>query len=89
VIPIAARRRAMLASSSVDAHSLREAAILGGIVRCAVATGRYNGVWAAQYAADAIEGFRLRDVDATPPGPTEMLATLERFETAYGRRFTP
>jgi hypothetical protein len=89
VIPIAARRRAMLASSSVDASTMREAAILGGIVRCCAATGRYNGPWISQYASDAIEGFRLRDVDATPPGPTEMLTVLEKFEGAYGRRFTP
>ena len=89
MIPLAARRKVMMAAECVDTSTIREAAIVGGIVRCAIATGRYNGPWISQYASDAIEAFSIRNVDPTPPGPTEIGVVLERFEAAYGRKFTP
>lgn len=89
MIPVAARRKAMYAASNTETTTCREAAILGGIVRNVIATGRYNGPWISQYAVDIIDEFRLRGVDRTLPGPTELAMVLERFEVAYGRRFTP
>jgi hypothetical protein len=85
MIPAAARQKAMMAANAVEVTTMREAAILGGIVRCVCACGRYNGPWIAQYAADIIGAFRIRDVDPTPPGLTEMSAMLEAFEESYSR----
>jgi hypothetical protein len=88
MIPPAARRKVMAAAASTETTTAREAAIVGAIVRCAIATGRYNGHWIAQAAVDVITEFNLVNVDRTPPGPTEVGMVLERFEEAYGRRFT-
>ena len=87
MIPIAARRKVMHAAGQVDTSSVREAAIVGAIVRCACATGRYNEQWISQTAVDIIHEFRIL-VDRTPPGPTEIAVMVERFEDAYGRKFT-
>ncbi len=88
MIPINARRKAMLAGAQVATHSVREAAIVGGIVRCAIATGGYNGQWIAEYAVDAIASFKVVNVDRSPPNLAEVAMVLERFEEAYGRPFT-
>ena len=88
MIALAARRRAMLAAEMVQTSSVREAAILGGIVRCVIACGRYNGPWISQYAADIIHAFNLVGVDRTPPNLAEIAMMLERFEESYSQPFS-
>jgi len=87
VIPLAARRRAMLAAEHVDVSTMREAAIVGGITRCVISCGRVNGPWVSQYAADILAEFRVRNVDATPPGPMEIGMLADRFQTSYRQPF--
>lgn len=89
VIPLAARRRVMFASSLIDTASCREAAILGGIVRNAIEHGwGIDGDNVGHYAAHIIRDFNLVGVDRTPPGPTEVGMMMERFEAAFGHKFT-
>ena len=87
MIPLAARRRAMLAAEAVDTATVREAAILGGIVRSVIACGKINVPWCGQYAADMLEAFRVRDIDRKPPGLTEMSVMVERFQQSYSQPF--
>ena len=89
MIPIAARRKAMMAAASIDTHSVREAAIVGGIVQCACSTGRYNADFIRRYMHDIIVEFRLVNVDRTPPNVAELAMVVSRFEDAYGRTFDP
>ena len=56
MIVVAARRKAMMAAEAVDVATLREAAILGGIVRSVIACGKINVPWCGQYAADVYYG---------------------------------
>ena len=86
MIPIAARRKVLIAAGNVETNSEREAAIVGGIVRCAVATGRFNAPWIAQATLDILDEFRVR-ADRTPPTLDELGEMVERFEEAYGRSF--
>jgi anaerobic selenocysteine-containing dehydrogenase len=85
VIPLADRRRTMRAAELVDTHSVREAAILGGIVRCIIAHGRYDAEFIARYAHEIIGAFKLVGVDRSPPCLTEISMILERFEEAEGK----
>ena len=88
VIPLAARRKAMMAAEHVDTHNVREAAILGGLVRSVIACGRINVSWSAQYAVDMIREFKLPGVDTCQPGPTEMQMMVERFQESYSQPFS-
>lgn len=89
MIPVAARRRVMFAASLIDTTSCREAAILGGIVRQAIEHGwGIDGDNVAHYAARVVRDFKLVGVDRTPPGPTEVGMMLDRFEAAFGHKFT-
>ena len=87
MIPLAARRRAMLAAENVDTHSCREAAIVGGIVRCVISCGRINGPWVAQYAADIVAEFNLVGVDRKPPGMAEVAMVVDKFQQSYSQPF--
>lgn len=87
MIPLAARRKVMNAAGEVETSTVREAAIVGAIVRCACSTGRYNGPWISQTTSDILHEFRLL-VDRTPPCMAEVGMMVERFEAAYGRKFT-
>ncbi len=85
MIPLDERHRVMIASSNVQTTSCREAAILGGIVRCKIAANKYNGPWIAQYASDIIGsngGFNLVGVDRSPPNMAEIAMVLDRFKAA-------
>ena len=86
MIPLAARHRAMSAAEAVDTTTLREAAILGGVVRSVIACGRINVPWCSQYATDMLEAFRVRD-GRTPIGHTETLDVIERFQASYSQPF--
>jgi hypothetical protein len=86
MIPLVARRRALLAASQTETTSPRDAAIVGGIVRSLIDTGGCDRGRVARYAVGVIIEFKLVGVDRTPPGPTEYRMVLNRFERAYGRR---
>ena len=88
MIPLDERRRTMRAAEMVDTHSVREAAILGGIVRCIIANGRYEAEFIARYAHEIIGAFKLVGVDRSPPCLAEIGMVLERFEEAEGKPFT-
>lgn len=77
----------MLAASTVETSSCREAAIVGGITRSVISCGRINTPWVAQYAADIIAEFRLVGVDKTPPGLVELAGVIDRFQTSYRQPF--
>lgn len=83
-----ARERAMMAGGLTEVETPRDAAIVGAIVRCCIATGRWNGPWIAQAAVDAITDFNLVGVSRVLPGNTELQMVRERFAVAYGREFT-
>jgi hypothetical protein len=85
MIPVAARRKIMLAASLVDAGSPREAAIVGAACTNIIATGRCNPVWVAQTAADTLRAWNLVGVSKVMPGPTETHMVLDRFAAVYGR----
>jgi hypothetical protein len=87
VIALAARRRAMMAAESVETSTVREAAIVGGIVRCVIAAGKINGPWVSQYAADMLAEFNIRDIDRSPPNLAEMAGIVERFQQSYSQPF--
>ena len=87
MIPLAARRRAMLAAEAVDTSTVREAAILGGIVRCVIACGKINVPWVGQYTADIIAAFNLRGINRGPASLTEMSVMVERFQQSYSQPF--
>lgn len=87
-IALAARRKVMIAAGQVETTNPREAAILGGIVRCAIETGGYNAERIRQYTHNIIGQMKLVGVDRRLPGNAEIAMVKERFEEHYGRRFT-
>lgn len=87
MIPVDARRKTMLAGSVIDTHSVREAAIVGGIVRCTIATGCYNPDFIRRYTHDILGEFHVVNVDRTPPNMAELAMVVDRFEDALGRPF--
>ncbi len=88
VIPVAARHRAMFAADAVDVSTLRQAAILGGVVRSVIACNRINVPWVGQYTADIINAFNLNGVDRSPASLTEVAAVVERFQQSYAQPFS-
>jgi hypothetical protein len=84
MMPLADRREAMHAADLVGTHSVREAAVLGGIVRSVIATGRCDVVYIAQYARDILGVFNLVGVDRTTPCAAEIAMVVERFEAVHG-----
>ncbi len=85
MISQAARHRAMQAADQVDTHSIREAAVLGGVVRSIIGTGRCDVEYVARYARDIIGAFNLVGVDRSVPCSTEVNMVIERFEEVHGR----
>jgi hypothetical protein len=85
MIPVAARRKILLAASLVDTSSPREAAIVGAACRNIIATGRCSPEWVGQTACDTLREWRLVGVPTTRPGPTEVHMVLDRFARVYGR----
>lgn len=83
-MPLADRREAMSAADLVGTCSPREAAILGGIVRCVIATEHCDVGFVSHYARDILGVFNLVGVDRSAPGTAEIAMVLERFEDAYG-----
>lgn len=75
----------MHAADLVATHSIREAAVLGGIVRCIIATDRCEAGYIGSYVYDIIAAFNLVGVDCSKPCPAEIGMVLERFEEVYGR----
>jgi hypothetical protein len=83
MMSLAARRRVMHAADLVGAHSVREAAVLGGIVRCIIATGRSDIGYIANYTREILADFNLVGVDRSAPGAGEITMVLERFEAIH------
>jgi anaerobic selenocysteine-containing dehydrogenase len=81
----AARRKVMFAADQVPTRHPREAAILGGIVRCAIDNGRIDSEFVRRYTADIIDEFNLVNVDRRMPGRREIEMVLERFQVEYRR----
>lgn len=71
MISLTARHRAMRAADLVDTRSIREAAVLGGIVRRIIASGRCDVDHVAHDAHAIICAFNLVGVDRSTPCPTE------------------
>lgn len=88
MIPVAARRKAMMAAASTPTSSVREAAIVGGIVRCAIASGMYDPDRIAGYVPEILDHFKLANVDRRRPGAAEITMVVARFEREYGRPFS-
>ena len=87
MIPLAARRRAMLAADNVDTSTMRQAAILGGIVRCIASCGKINAPWVAQYTADILTEFKLPGVSTKPATFSELSAMIDKFNESYSQPF--
>jgi len=81
MMPLDDRRRTMHSADLVETHSAREAAVLGGIVRSVIATGRPDIADIAHYARDILGVFNLVGVDRSMPCRVEIDMVLERFET--------
>ena len=82
MIPLAARRKVLNAASNVATSSHREAAILGSIVRCACASGRYDQRLIALWTVEALRGI---PGDGSIPGRDEISDVLDQFQECYGR----
>jgi hypothetical protein len=87
-MPLADRREAMHAADLVGTYSVREAAVLGGIVRSVIATGGSDVVYISQYARDILGVFNLVGVDRSAPCAAEIAMVVERFEAVHGSSFT-
>jgi hypothetical protein len=83
MMSLAERREAMHAADLVDTHSAREAAVLGGIVRSVIGTGRTDLAYVAHYVRDILGVFNLVGVDRSPPCGAEIAMVLERFEAVH------
>ena len=84
------RQRAMQAGSQVNPKDGREAAILGGIVRCVIDTGHFNERFVAAYTVEALRWFesdrRQFGADPVGKGPAsdaEIAAITKRFMHFY------
>ena len=77
----------MLAAEMVDTTDCREAAILGGIVRCVISCGKINVPWVGQYTADILGCFNLEG-NCRPASLTEVAAVVERFQLSYSQPFS-
>jgi hypothetical protein len=80
-----ARREAMSAADLVGTYSIREAAVLGGIVRCIIETGGCEAGYISEYVRGILDLFDHADVDRTAPCAAEIAIVLQRFEEVYGR----
>ena len=86
----AKRQLVMQAAEKVETGSAREAAILGGIVRCAIDTGHFDEAYVKHYAPQALTWF-IRDlrrfsreqVNMSQPSNAEIAAVLAKFQAAY------
>lgn len=87
-VPLAARRKYMLAASAVATSNPREAAILGGILHSAIEHGRLVIPDVRLHMSHALTGWNLVNVDRRAPGNAEIAMVLARFEEALGHRFT-
>jgi anaerobic selenocysteine-containing dehydrogenase len=86
-LTLAARRKVLVAADHVPTRHPREAAILGGIVRCAIDIGRIDSEFVRRYTADIINEFNLVNVDRRMPGRREIEMVLERFQAEYRRPY--
>ena len=78
------RRVAMHAAELTGTSNLREAAVLGGIVRCIIATGGCDVGYISNYVRDILVVFDLVGVDRTAPCAAEIAMVRDRFEEVYG-----
>jgi hypothetical protein len=85
-IPIAARRKVMQAASTVAPDTMREAAILGGVVRCMVEHGHLIPAVVRVWTMEVLGYYKLSGVDRRPPCNAELAQVVGRFEDAFGRR---
>ena len=80
-----ARREAMHAAVLTSTYSAREAAVMGGILRCMVATSGRDVGLISLYVRETLLAFDLAGVDPSAPCAEEIAMVLERFEEVYGR----
>ena len=83
-----ARREAMHAADLTGTYNAREAAVLGGIVRCMIETGGCDVGFISAYVRDILAVFDLVDIDRSAPCAAEIAMVLQRFEEVYGTPFT-
>lgn len=84
-VPIAQRRKYMLAASRVQTSNIRQAAILGGLVRSAIDHGRLDTSHVRRHVAQTLG--RFVNVDRQPPVNAEIAMVLAEFERELGHRF--
>lgn len=84
------RQRVLWAAERTETSTSREAAILGGIVRCAMDTGHFSEAYVRHYCPQALLWF-IRDlqlfggqrIDTREPSNSEIAMVLARFQAIY------
>src|SRR5690606_30410986 len=84
-VPIDQRRRMMLAAANVQTSSVRQAAILGGLVRSAIDYGHLSMPVVSAHMSSVLSG--LAGVDRREPCSAEVAMVLEQFQRSLGYRF--
>ena len=84
------RQRVMHAASQVNPKDCREAAILGGVVRCVIDTGHFNKQYVKHYVPQALswfdsdrKHFGAEAVNMKSPNDDEIAAITKRFMHFY------
>ena len=84
------RQRVMHAASQVNPKDAREAAILGGIVRCSIDTGHFNKQYVKHYVPQSLawfesdrKSFGAEAVNMRAPSDDEIAAITKRFMHFY------
>jgi len=84
------RQRVMHAASQVNPKDSRDAAILGGIVRCAIDTGHFNKQYVKHYVPQSLawfesdrRSFGAEAVSLKSPNDDEIAAMTKRFMHFY------
>ena len=84
------RQRVMHAASQVNPKDCREAAILGGVVRCVIDTGHFDKQYVKHYVPQSLSWFdserrqfRADPVSSKSPNDDEIAAITKRFMHFY------
>ena len=73
--------KVMNAASACQVDNDRDAAILGGIVRCMIDRGKFDPTFVAYYTETALSAFKRPDNHR--PSMVEVRRMVRAFQTAY------